>query len=100
VKDTGYGIKEEDKSKLFKLFGFIQRTQDKNTNGIGLGLSITKKIVGKFGGKVGVRSIWGEGSTFAFSMEISNELQEQKVSTRFAKTNEYELETPRPVIKD
>jgi len=50
VKDSGMGIKDEDKSRLFKLFGFVSTTSDVNTKGIGLGLSITKKIVMKFGG--------------------------------------------------
>jgi signal transduction histidine kinase len=40
VKDTGVGIKDEDKSKLFKLFGFLDETQNVNTSGIGLGLVI------------------------------------------------------------
>ena len=70
VRDTGTGIKEEDKDKLFKLFGFIQTTQDVNTRGIGLGLSITKKIIGKFGGQIGVKSKWQEGSTFSFCIEL------------------------------
>ena len=45
VKDTGIGIKKEDLSKLFKLFGFLDSTQELNTNGIGLGLHISKMIV-------------------------------------------------------
>lgn len=45
VKDTGVGIKEEDKSKLFKLFGFLEETQNINTSGIGLGLVIADLIV-------------------------------------------------------
>ena len=41
VKDTGVGIKKEDQSKLFKLFGFLDTTKEINTNGIGLGLHIS-----------------------------------------------------------
>jgi signal transduction histidine kinase len=41
VKDTGVGIKKEDQSKLFKLFGFLDTTKEMNTNGIGLGLHIS-----------------------------------------------------------
>ena len=44
VKDTGVGIKEEDKEKLFKLFGFIQDSEHINKNGIGLGLVIADNI--------------------------------------------------------
>ena len=70
VRDTGTGIKEEDQEKLFKLFGFIQTTQDHNTRGIGLGLSISKKIINKFGGEIGVKSKWEKGSTFSFCVEL------------------------------
>jgi len=41
VQDTGMGIKEEDQAKLFKLFGFVESTQEMNTRGIGLGLVIS-----------------------------------------------------------
>jgi len=44
VKDTGCGIKEEDFDKLFELYGFMSSSIDINTSGIGLGLTITKKI--------------------------------------------------------
>lgn len=42
IVDTGLGIKEEDKTKLFKLFGFVQDANNINTNGIGLGLVISE----------------------------------------------------------
>lgn len=41
VEDTGPGIKNEDKNKLFKLFGFLEDTKDLNPKGIGLGLHIS-----------------------------------------------------------
>jgi signal transduction histidine kinase len=41
VQDTGVGISDENQTKLFKLFGFIEETSDQNTNGIGIGLMIT-----------------------------------------------------------
>jgi signal transduction histidine kinase len=45
VKDTGIGISEENKKKLFRLFGFINETNSRNINGIGLGLVISDKLV-------------------------------------------------------
>tara|TARA_B110000285_G_scaffold222285_1_gene276293 strand:+ start:637 stop:777 length:141 start_codon:yes stop_codon:yes gene_type:complete len=42
VVDTGIGVPKEDHNKLFKLFGFIQDSQEMNINGIGLGLMISK----------------------------------------------------------
>lgn len=50
VSDTGIGIAEEDKNKLFNLFGKLESTALINTTGIGLGLSICKKIVEAFDG--------------------------------------------------
>lgn len=45
VQDTGIGMKPEDLPKLFKLFGFLEASKEINTQGIGLGLHISKKIV-------------------------------------------------------
>ena len=52
VKDTGIGIKLEDRDKLFKLFGKLESTALINTSGVGLGLSICMKIVKEFGGTI------------------------------------------------
>ena len=70
------GIKDEDKDKLFKLFGFVQTTQDVNTRGIGLGLCISKKILSSFDGEIGFKSEWGKGSTFAFCFKLENNLDD------------------------
>ena len=56
VEDTGIGIAEEDKEKLFKLFGFSQGLQGSNSKGIGIGLVIAKKIVQEFEGDIKVES--------------------------------------------
>ena len=45
VKDSGVGIKLNDQKNLFKLFGFLDSTKELNTQGIGLGLHISKLIV-------------------------------------------------------
>ena len=54
VKDTGIGITSEDQAKLFMLFGKLTTTASLNTNGIGLGLSICKRIVESFNGRIHV----------------------------------------------
>ena len=77
VKDTGMGIKRKDKSKLFKLFGFVQSTEDVNTRGIGLGLVISKKIVERLDGTIGFKSKWNKGSTFGFKICLESELNEK-----------------------
>lgn len=45
VIDSGVGIQYKDQDKLFKLFGFVNDTQQMNTKGIGLGLVIAEQIV-------------------------------------------------------
>ena len=45
VIDTGIGIKEEDQTQLFKMFGYIEDSNQMNIHGIGLGLNLSKNIV-------------------------------------------------------
>ena len=68
--DTGIGIKDEQKGKLFKSFGYIDDGLKLNVKGIGLGLSISKKIVTILGGDMKVESAYGEGSEFMFAVKI------------------------------
>ncbi len=70
MSDTGIGISEADQGKLFKLFGKLSASSSINTSGIGLGLSICKKIVESFGGRISVQSDAGHGSTFSFTFKV------------------------------
>ena len=72
VIDTGIGIKEEDKDKLFKMFGYIEDKGRMNVHGIGLGLNLSKKIIEQFDGKIEVDSKFGKGSTFRFILKLYN----------------------------
>lgn len=67
VKDNGDGIEKEKIQTLFKEFSRLHTTE----NGYGLGLSIVKSIIDKFGGKVGVESEPGKGSLFHFSLPVT-----------------------------
>ena len=73
VHDTGKGILEEDKSKLFKMFGKLKRTAQINSDGIGMGLMICQNLVKMNDGTIEVHSE-GEnrGSVFAFSMKMKS----------------------------
>lgn len=64
VSDTGIGISEEDMPRLFVEFQQLDATMAKRYQGTGLGLALTKRIVEGQGGRVGVDSKPGEGSTF------------------------------------
>jgi len=70
VSDTGIGIKEEDKGKLFKEFEQLDSGITKHYGGTGLGLAITKRLVELHGGRITVESKYGEGSTFIFYLPI------------------------------
>jgi len=71
VMDNGDGISEEDQGHLFREFSRLQSSQ---TDSHGLGLSIVKRIAEKLGGKVGVESSVGAGSTFWFTLPASGPL--------------------------
>lgn len=74
VTDTGIGIRDQDKEKLFKMFGSIKDEEKKlNLKGIGLGLVISKLIVERFNGCIDFISKFKHGSTFFYTFEIENE---------------------------
>ena len=64
VKDTGIGIPKEHIDRIFERFYVVDKSRSKRTGGTGLGLSIVKHIVLLHNGKIDVRSIPGEGTTF------------------------------------
>jgi signal transduction histidine kinase/DNA-binding response OmpR family regulator len=64
VRDTGIGIKDEDKSKLFKEFEQIDSSITREYGGTGLGLALTRRLVELHGGEIWVESEPGVGSVF------------------------------------
>ena len=69
IADTGPGISESEQNKLFSKFYRAESTEGK-TMGTGLGLYITKLLVEEFGGKIGLESELGKGSTFWFELPL------------------------------
>jgi signal transduction histidine kinase len=65
VRDTGVGIKPEDQARLFEMF---TRLHTVRAEGLGLGLSIVRRMIAQLGGQVGVESVYGQGSTFWFTL--------------------------------
>jgi CheY-like chemotaxis protein/anti-sigma regulatory factor (Ser/Thr protein kinase) len=66
VKDTGFGIRDEDIDKLFGEFEQIEADKNRYIQGTGLGLPITRRLIQLMGGRISVESVHGKGSTFSF----------------------------------
>ena len=66
--DTGIGIKDEDKDKLFSKFQRLDLQKNRTVEGTGLGLAITLKLVKMMNGELQVDSVYGKGSTFTIAL--------------------------------
>lgn len=75
VTDTGIGIAEEDQNKIFNKFEQVHsaRTTVKGPKGTGLGLAISRSLIELQGGILEVKSQFGQGSTFIFTLPIKEE---------------------------
>lgn len=69
VKDTGIGIKEEDMDKLFSAFERLDEKRNSGIQGTGLGLDISRQFVELMGDELKCESVYGEGSTFHFTLK-------------------------------
>ncbi len=70
VTDTGPGISPDDQTKLFQPFSQVDTSPTRKTGGTGLGLSICQHLVQMHGGRIGIQSDIGKGSTFYFSLPV------------------------------
>lgn len=75
VKDTGKGMTDEEKQKVFQAFTRLKSAQ--GIEGTGLGLSITQELVSLLGGEIILHSTLGKGSTFIVTIPIEPALKEE-----------------------
>jgi signal transduction histidine kinase/CheY-like chemotaxis protein len=75
VTDTGVGIKKEVQVAIFESFTQADSGTTRKYGGTGLGLTISKELVEKMGGKISMESMHGKGSRFSFTISFSTQVQ-------------------------
>jgi len=73
VADSGIGLQEDDRKKLFNEFFRVENEINQNVKGSGLGLSLAKKIVHAHKGQMWVDSVYTKGATFSFTIPIDEQ---------------------------
>lgn len=73
IRDTGEGIAPEALERIFEKFGQAQNRKAGHQNSTGLGLAFCKLVIEAHGGRIGVESIPGEGSTFFITVPVETE---------------------------
>ncbi|MDR2355636.1 MAG: response regulator [Clostridiales Family XIII bacterium] len=68
VEDTGIGIREEDRDKLFKPFEQLDLRKNRDVVGTGLGLAISYNLCNLMGGTLSLTSVYGQGSVFSVTL--------------------------------
>lgn len=83
VKDTGQGIESKNLHKLFEAFNQLEEEKNHNIEGTGLGLTISKNFIDMMGGKLDVKSEYGIGSEFFFSIYQGISLEEANEEKKY-----------------
>jgi len=71
VKDRGRGIPADKLESIFERFGQVDASDSRQKGGTGLGLAICRQIVEQHGGRIWVESVFGQGSSFYFTLPVN-----------------------------
>lgn len=94
VIDTGIGIRQDKLNALFEKFNQIDSIYHRKHRGIGLGLAITKQLVEAMGGEIHVKSEYGRGTEFRFTLALSLQTQQEM------KSRSLENESAKPIFSN
>jgi two-component system sensor histidine kinase RpfC len=78
IRDTGIGIAPQDQRRIFESFTQADQTQTRRFGGTGLGTTIAKQLVELMGGRMGLESAVGLGSTFWFELPLAIDADERR----------------------
>ncbi|MDR5902733.1 ATP-binding protein [Halomonas icarae] len=78
VTDTGIGLSDEHRQRLFDAFHQTSPSHPREFGGSGLGLSICRQLVEQMGGEIGVESEPGRGSCFSFTLPLTGDLESER----------------------
>ncbi|MBR1740574.1 MAG: DegV family EDD domain-containing protein [Lachnospiraceae bacterium] len=90
VHDTGIGIRKEDQENIFKSFLRVDERRNRNIEGTGLGLNLTKNLVELMRGDIRVESTYGQGSVFI--VRLPQQIRDRRPAGDFAKKYQESLD--------
>jgi signal transduction histidine kinase/ligand-binding sensor domain-containing protein/DNA-binding response OmpR family regulator len=97
VRDTGIGISHDKLGRLFKAFSQVDSSTTRKYGGTGLGLAISEKLIELMGGKIGVESEPGNGTTFYFNIKPKISL---KAARTYVHINTADVENKQVLVVD
>lgn len=94
VKDTGIGIQDEKKEKIFERFSQVNNAINRKYEGTGLGLSISKNLIQLMGGELELKSKEGVGSEFHFVLKLDIGIKNETLKENYQSQKSSHIRKP------